>query len=465
MLAWASDVAEVPGGNVDVLPAAVEVPTITTTAVSTPADEAIAGTAAEVLRRAGTGGAISSGMRSLQACGRSATGWHAADGARGVDGQVSVSVEVTAWRAGAAVAAFQSIRESVSECADVSERAGHDEFTATVTGETGAGRLIGVMRLGDTVTLAQVASMGPDAQQVVDRVVSEARRLMTDRLRGRCGSVTSSQDPEQVARDPYGGHYSGYTIESRIVLGTLDIRDQGANLSVTVDKGDPTWRPPRAHPVAELAPLDLEAIARAGDIGRPTNPTQLVDSFGRPLPRRDAPELIDVSALIPPTDLRPDREVGSAPEPPDRPDGWSVTDVPAPDPEGPGCGWEFTGVRAPVVDTSELTMAGRQAQIDKLASDAKRQSDWLVATAAWPRQYAEWVVRRRAAANWDEFDRVKAEAVKDRERAEQLFEASVERWRTGDLPGVPTPGSTPTDGVPGSTPAVPTPTPAPPGES
>lgn len=464
MLAWASGVAEVPAEQAGVLSTMVEEPAISTAAVPTPADEAIAGTATEVLRRTGTGGAISSGMRSLQSCGRSATGWHAADSARGVDGQVSISVDVTAWRAGAAVAAYRSIRDSVSECADVSERAGHDEFTAKVTGETGAGRLVGAVRLGDTLTLAQVASIGPDSQQVVERVVSEARRLLTDRLRGRCGSIASGRDPGQTGRDPYGGHYSGHLIESKIILGTLDARKASEESLIKADTGEPTWRPPAARPVTELAPLDLESIARAGDQGRPANPNQLVDGFGRPLPRREAPELIDVSTLIGPTDPRPDREVGAAPEPPERPGGWSVTEVPVPDPDGPGCGWDFTGVRAPVVDVTELTVAGRQAQIDRLASDAKRQSDWLVATVAWPRQYAEWVVRRRAAANWEEFERVKAEAIRERERAERLYEATVERWRTGDLPKVPTPGSPPNGAAPEPTPGVSTPTSGPPEE-
>lgn len=462
MLAWANSasalsdvVAETP-----VMPAMNPEPGAPPV-VPTAADLTVTGAAAEILRRADVGGTIQAGPLAPRPCGENRGGWHVSDSARGVSGNVSVSIGVTAWRAGAAASEYRSLRETLSKCADVSESPGHDELSADVAVDTGAGRRsFGALRLGDTLTIVEVATIGPDSQSMVSRTLEQARTLLGGKLRDRCRSAGSSDGDDHARRDPYSDHYSGRLIESRLLLGALNVRSDSESRQVSADRGTATWRPPPASQVNEFAPLDLEQIARAGDQGRPVDPSKLVDAFGQPLPRKEAPELINPSTLIPPTDPRPDRDPGPAPQSPDLPAGVSIAEIPVLDPEGPGCGWGFTGVREPVVDPLRLTVEGRQAQIDRLSRDAARQADWLVATAVWPKQYSEWVVRKRAAVNWDEFEKVKSEALKGWERAEEAFMGTVERWRKGDLPRVPTPKPTASDPTPNPPAGAGTPSPA-----
>ncbi|MDP3973067.1 MAG: hypothetical protein Q8P61_09185 [Candidatus Nanopelagicales bacterium] len=462
MLAWANSASAVN----DVVSETTATPALNANPVApqvtpTAADLTVAGAAAEILRRADVGGTIQAGLLAPRPCGENWGGWHAADSARGVNGNVSVSIGVTAWRAGAAASEYRSLRETLSKCANVSETPGHDELSADVAVDTGAGRRsVGALRLGDTLTIVEVATTGPDSQSMVSRTLEQARTLLRGKLRDRCRSADSGDGGDHASRDPYGDHYSGRLIESRLLLGALNVRSDSESKQVSADRGTATWRPPTASPVNELAPLDLERIARAGAQGRPVDPSKLVDGFGQPLPRKEAPELINPSALIPPTDTRPDRDPGPAPQSPDLPPRVSIAEVPVLDPDGPGCGWEFTGVREPVVDPLRLTVDGRQAQIDRLSRDAARQADWLVATAAWPKQYSEWAVRKRAAVNWEEFEKVKSDEVKDWERAEEAIEGTVERRRKGDLPPVPTPKPTVSNPSPDSASAPDIPTPA-----
>lgn len=465
MVAWAGP-AE-PGPDAVSAPAGAVASAQPAVARMSPADRVVAGSARQVLDTVGLGGVIDLAGTTPKPCGKPFAGWFTMDAARGVDGQRSMTVTVAAWRAGAGRSRFADLLAMTGSCARVDQARGDDAFRATTAPAPGE-RTVGAIRLGDVVAIIEAATVRAGSVELTGQGLDAARKLLRGRMQGICLDSSGDGGADFDRRDPYGGRYEGRKVrrELRIPV-TSPVSDKDA-ATLTQQRGEATWAAPAPREFPDLAPLDLVAIGKL-----PMPVVAPVPVPGQPapdpllgLPRLRAPRFVDPAALLPPTDQRPVKDPGPAPDRPTPVGGQARVDIPAADPDGPGCGWAFTGTGPPVIDPTAVAAQARGAEIVALAAQSLRQADWMAATAAWPEQYGRWVILRRAANNWQRYERTKKLAQAALDGARAAYDDSISRWRTGDYPKVrparpspsvtPTPSESPTPGLPAPATADPT---------
>lgn len=473
MVAWAGPSA-LPGS-----PAEVVAPTVAAQPVSAPtrtkADEVVAGSARMVLDGVGLTGSMDVAGTTPRPCGQPFAGWFGADAARGVDGKRSMTVTVSAWRAGVGPARYSDLVAATRACASVETTPGEDTFLANTAPAPGE-RTVAATRIGDVVAIIETATVASGSAALALQGVAVARKLLKTRMAGVCLEPSSTDRGDPEARDPYGDHYEGRKVRRDVALPVTSVISDPMVAVLTSQHGEPTWIAPAPREFADLAPLDLVAIGKSqfslGPVGPTPTPSASGASADPPagvlavLPRLRAPRFVDPTALIPPTDVRGSKDPGRAPTLPAPVGDNARTEIPQADPGGPGCGWAFTGVRPPVIDPAALAAAARNAEIAAIATQSLRQADWLAATAKWPQDYRTWVVLRRAANNWARYEQTKQRAQTDFEKAQRDYLESVRRWQSGQYPRpgetrppVPTPSATrtpsPTASSGGSTGPIP----------
>ncbi len=402
----------------------------------------MANSAKAVLDGVGLAGSIDMAGTTPRPCGQPFSGWFRADAARGVDGKRSMTVTVSAWRAGLGPARYADLVAVTRSCAAIEPMPGEDSFRAT-TAPAPSERTVAATRIGDVVAIIETATVAGGSQALALQGLAVARKLLKVRMAGVCLESSSAGRGDADRRDPYGDHYEGRKVRRELTLPVTSVISDQVAAALTSQHGDPTWVAPAVREFPDLAPLDLEAIGKAqlppsatgpGPVSTPSEPPA---STLANLPRLRAPRFVDPAALIPPTDVRPSKDPGPAPTPPGPVGDIARTDIPQPDPVGPGCGWAFTGVRPAVTDPAALAAAARNAEIVAIAAQSLRQADWLAATAKWPADYRSWVVLRRAANNWGRYEQTKKRAQANLEKARMDYLESIRRWQSGQYPKPP----------------------------
>jgi hypothetical protein len=395
-----------------------------------PADDAIRGSATDIAANLKLESDPSVPQANqIKICDTEVKGWARSESIRLNDSGVGLTVQVAAWRAGAAASAFDDLEKNADSCAQVSKSESADEFRAGISSGDGQWAS-GVRRIGDVLIATSASSAGSDPAQWVDRVLAEGQKVMKTRLAGVCIDPTSARANDHVERDPYSGKYSGFKVASPRKLEDQPILSKVQIASIKDKQPKSTWSGPPLVADPTLAPIKVEPGSPPAPEG--ADPSTAV--------RTTAPMLADVKKFVPPKDPEPSSENDALKEPatPDIGDGVSVAMIPAVDNSGPGCGWDFAGTINPVTTEAELAAGARQAVIAALVKDTQAQGQRMVAAINWPAQHQAWVAKASIAKSWDDY-RAELQLAKDRlSKAKQKYQDSVDEWRQGTLLPEPT---------------------------
>ncbi len=372
----------------------------------TQADQAIAGTAERIAASLGLSSEpITTATRS-NICGASPAGWINANEVRAIGPRTSVRINVSAWRAGAASNAFKELAEAAGKCATVRSDPDTDRLVAVnVAGQ--AQQVVGVVRVGDTLSVVNTATLAGDAEALAWQAVASAEQIVKKQLAGVCLNPTSATEPDNTERDPYSPSYSGAKKSVQLSLPVTRPIDSTVQQSLRQTSTDATWVPPPPIPRNDLAPL-----APAGIGGTLT-----------------APWLIDPDMVNPPAGAEPTTEATESPTLPESPTTLATYRIPFEDVVGPGCGWKFADTNVPIFDAAHIAALSQPIQLKALVAATRKQGNWLVATASWPGRYQLWLDSKRSYADWERYrevlDLAKAELELARRRYADSFAAAT----------------------------------------
>lgn len=408
-----------------------------------PADNVINGSAAAVANSAGLSADASAPQgNQIKICDAEVKGWVRSDSIRLNDSGVGVSVQIAAWRAGAAAAAFDDLERGAAGCAQVSSDQQSDEFRAALSSGDGQWAA-GVRRVGDVLIAVSASSGGADPAQWVDKVLAEGQKALKPRLAQICVDPTSVRRNDLVGRDPYSGKYVGFLVASPRKLQDQPVFTKAEIAAVKARQPQSTWSGPAAVADPQLAPIKVA----------PGSPPAPVGADPATAPRGSAPQIYDLQKFVPPSSPEPSRGDDALKEPsaPDVGDGVSVAMVPTVDTSGPGCGWDFAGTVNPVTTKESLEASARKAVIAALLKDTQAQGQRMVNALNWPSEYQVWVTKASIAASWDDY-RSQLESAKYRlSNAKEKYQSSLDLWRQGTLAPEPTASPVPS-GAPSGTP-------------
>lgn len=395
-----------------------------------PADDAIRGSATDIASNLKLESDASVPQANqIKICDTEVKGWVRSEAIRLSDSGVGLTVQVAAWRAGAAAGAFDDLEKNAGNCAEVSKSDNADEFRAGIS--SGDGRWAsGVRRIGDVLIATSASSAGSDPSEWVTRVLTEGQKVMKARLARICVDPTSERTNDHVERDPYSGKYTGFKVASPRKLEDYPVLSKTQIAAIKDKQPKSTWSGPTPVTVPELAPIKvLPGSPPAPDGADPATAA-----------RATAPLLPDVKKFAPPKDPEPSTDGDALKEPtaPDIGDGVSIAMIPAIDNSGPGCGWDFAGTINPVTTEAELAAGAREAVITALVKDTQAQGQRMVNMLNWPNQHQAWVAKASIAKSWDDY-RTELDLAKDRlSKAKQKYQDSVDEWRQGTLLPEPT---------------------------
>ena len=382
----------------------------------------------------------------IKICDVEVNGWVRSESIRLSDAGVGLSIQVAAWRAGAAASAFDQLEKGAQGCAEVSTSEAADEFRARVSSADGTWAS-GVRRVGDLLIATSASSGSTDPAQWVDRVLAAGQEVLKPRLATTCVDPTSARSNDHVARDPYSGQYTGFRVASPRKLEDSSVLTKAQIATIKEKQPESNWRAPNAVADPALAPI----------IVAPQSPPAPIGADPATATRGPAPQLIPIDKFVPPNTAEPSSDELKEPVVPAVGDGVMVAMVPAVDNSGPGCGWDFVGTVNPETTEAEMAEGARKAVIDALLKDTALQSQRMLDTLSWPTAYNTWVTKASIAKSWDSY-RYELDAAKTKlAAAKRKYDDSLLQWREGTLtPVVPVPDPAasgavpPSSGVPGT---------------
>ncbi len=409
-------------------------------AVVLPADKAISGSASEIADAAEVGEAVATSVQRARVCGTELSSGLRSDSARISAPNLSVTILVSAWRAGSASAAFQKLRKTAQNCFVVNSVEDKDVLHATSSTNGGAQTGLSAVRTGDVLTVTTVTGLNTDPSAITAALTQSTRDVLRARLKGVCADASSASAAQDGQRDPYGGSYDGWKIPRLVAVPdvlAVNLEQVSAAESVSPDA---TWRAPAPRPVATLAPFSRPPrpkptltpaptpVPSPGDTTLPTpTPTtpRLITETPKPLP---APRLTDPISITPPTQAEPPQDAGPRPPAPGAGPEASKAMVPALDKIGPGCGWHFTETSAPVWDAEVSAQKTRSAVIAALVATTAKQGRRMVEKLTWPQRYRTWAATASARADWQLYRDALQSARNDWATAQRRQQISIERW-------------------------------------
>ncbi len=397
-----------------------------------PADAAVVGAPAAISAAIETADdSTPTPSRPVRVCDQEVAGWVRNEAVRVATKKSAVTVQVAAWRAGAAAGAYQDLVSTAKKCGEVSQSDGIDQFRTGSYSSDGQ-RAIGVRRYGDLMLVASASSLSQDPDRVLDTVMNSAEKEIPARLSSACVNPTSTSDKYLAARDPYSPGYNGYQRDVKTSIAAPPVFSKKQIKLVSSQSPAATWRGPVGVAWAPWAPLIVPA------------PGTPISADPATAPRGGAPVLVDPSKIPSPSGSRPSGALGEEPELPEVTIDNSVATAPAVDVSGPGCGWAFTATVSPVVTSEEVDQKARQAILDQLAKDTKKQGQALVQTVAWPQARSDWVKSAKIQADWNAYYSALSSARAQTEQAKAAYDASVAQWQAAAVTGVvPVPAPAP----------------------
>lgn len=412
--------------------------------VPIPADDVIRGSVAAVADqlKIPVDSSVPQGNQ-LKVCDAEVKGWVRSDSMRLSADGVGLSIQIAAWRAGAAAEAFDTLESAAAQCADVSKSESADDFRASISSNDGQWSG-GVHRIGDVLVAVSASSdRSQDPAATVDGVILAAQKVMKSRLGTTCVDPTSNRDNDYTSRDPYSSKYSGYKVASVRKLQDQPVMTKAEIAAIRAQKPSSNWQGPESVSFPDLAPLVVP----------PNSPPQPYTADPSTAIRGTAPTLPDPTKFKPPTTSMPNDDALKEPAEPTIGDGVSVAMIPAVDTSGPGCGWEFTGTVTPEVSQEELLGGAQAAVIDALIRDTEVQSQRMVQALKWPTERKKWVAAKSIELSWNDY-RAQLSSAEDRlAAAKKRYEESVQQWYAGTLvpvaPAVPATPGNPAPAAPG----------------
>jgi hypothetical protein len=361
--------------------------------------------------------------RPIRVCDQDVDGWVRNESVRFATKKSAVTVQVSAWRAGAAAGAYHDLVADAKKCGQVSPSEGIDQFRTGSSSNDGQWA-IGVRRYGDVMVAVSASSLGQDSGRVLDTVMKRAKAELPARLASVCVDPTSTSDKYLAARDPYSPNYNGYQRDVQTSIAAPPVFTKKEIKLVASPSPAATWRGPGGVAYAPWAPLVVPA------------PGTPISADVATAPRGGAPVLVDPSRIPAPSGSQPSGALGDEPELPEATVDTSVATAPAVDVNGPGCGWAFTATVSPVVTSEEVNQKARQSILDQLAKDTKKQGQTLVQTVAWPRERSEWVKAAKIQADWNAYYSAVSRARTQTAQAKAAYDASVAKWQAAAITGV-----------------------------
>ena len=440
---WAMSVVETAPNQA----AAVEEPEVAPLPVAPviPADAVIKGSAPAIAAQLNLASDASLPQgNQIKICDVEVNGWVRSESIRLSDAGVGLSIQVAAWRAGAAASAFDQLEKGAQGCSEVSTSEAADEFRARVSSADGTWAS-GVRRVGDLLIATSASSGSTDPAPWVDRVLAAGQEVLKPRLSTTCVDPTSARSNDHVARDPYSGEYTGFRVASPRKLADTSVLTKAQIATIKAKQPESNWRAPGAVADPSLAPI----------LVAPQSPPAPIGADPATAPRGPAPQLIPLDKFTPPTNPEPPSDELKEPAVPDIGDGVMVAMVPAVDNSGPGCGWDFVGTVNPETTEAELAAGARAAVVEALLKDTALQGERMLETLNWPTAYNTWVAKASIAKSWDSY-RYELDAAKSKQAAaKRKYDDSLLQWREGTLtPLAPIPDPAASGAVP-SNPAVP----------
>ncbi len=426
---WALSIAEPTQTQAAVVDAPVAPPIPVATPI--PADKVVAGSVPAIAAalQLPADSSLPQGNQ-VKICDTEVKGWVRSESMRLNDSGVGLSIQVAAWRAGAAASAFDELEKGAQGCAQVSQTETADEFRAGVT--SGDGRWAsGVLRVGDVLVAVSASSGGADPAQWVDRVLAEAPKVLKPRLATTCVDPSSTRANDHIDRDPYSGKYTGFRVASSRKLEDQAVISKSQVAEIKTKQPESTWKMPAVVADSKLAPIKVAPGSPPAPIG--ADPLTAL--------RDPAPILIPLDKFVAPTTLEPAPDDPGLKEPagPTVGDGVSVAMVPAVDNSGPGCGWDFAATLDPVTTEADLAIGARKAVIDALLRDTATQGQRMVDALSWPTAYDEWVAKASIAKSWTAY-RTEFEVANGKQaKAQARYDESLVLWREGTLIPIPAP--------------------------
>lgn len=397
-----------------------------------PADAVVAGAPAAIAVALKTAeDATPTPSRPVRVCDQEVDGWVRNESVRFATKKSAVTVQVAAWRAGAAADGYQDLVSAAKKCGEVYPSDGIDQFRTGSSSSDGQSAL-GVRRYGDLMVIAFASSLGQDPDRVLDTVMSSAKKELPARLSAACVNPTSTSDKYLAARDPYSPDYNGYQRDVKTSIAAPPVFSKKEIKLVSSQSPVATWRGTGGVAYAPWAPLVVPA------------PGTPISADPATAPRGAPPVLVDPSKISPPSSSQPSGALGDEPHLPEVTIDKSVATAPAVDVTGPGCGWAFTATVSPVVTSAEVDQKARQAILDQLAKDTKKQGQTLVQTVAWPQLRSDWVKAAKIQADWNAYYSAVSSARAQTAQAKAAYDASVARWQAAAVTGiVPAPAPAP----------------------
>ncbi len=426
---WALSIAEPTQTQASVVDAVAAPPMPVATPI--PADNVVAGSVPAIAAalQLPADSSLPQGSQ-IKICDTEVKGWVRSESMRLNDSGVGLSIQVAAWRAGAAASAFDELEKGAQGCAQVSKTETADEFRAGVSSDDGRWAS-GVRRVGDVLIAVSASSGGTDPAQLVDRVLAEAPKVLKPRLATTCVDSSSTRANDHIDRDPYSGKYTGFRVASSRKLEDQPVISKSQLAEIKVKQPESTWKLPAAIADPNLAPIKVAPGSPPAPIG--VDPLTAL--------RDPAPLLVPLDKFVVPTTLEPSSDDVGLKEPaePTVGDGVSVAMVPSVDNSGPGCGWDFASTLDPATTEADLAVGARKAVIDALLRDTATQGQRMVDALSWPTAYDEWVAKVSTAKSWAAY-RIGFEAAKEKQaKAKELYDESLVLWREGTLIPIPPP--------------------------
>lgn len=389
----------------------------------TNADKAVKDTAVTILGQDGTKADPVATTPTI--CGQTMNEWFTAEGANSANDSENSAVTVAAYTAGKASQVYANLEKGAKTCTDVNTTSGKDVFTATVSNSS-VNRVIGVKRLGDVLLAANVASFNGNAESNVTDLLSKGTGVINSKLLNICADP-GSNTTDTTGRDPFQKNYKGYQPAIKITLDTPSQPIPAEVLAAVASlPTDPTWKAPEATLHSELAPY--------------VSPTygDTIDSAKR----QNAPKYVDPNNIPTPSGTEP-KSKPAKPKEPATPAASVTTTLPAEDKIGPGCGWEFTSRTAPKVDTEQIQQDSARQTLNTLGALNRAAGVNLVTSLTYPGAQRGWADQMIIWNNWQKYRQTSAVASEAAERAQEIYEASLQEW-TKPLPTPkPTPSKTP----------------------
>ena len=363
-----------------------------------PADQAIVGAAGRIASSLGlTTEPLTSPTRS-NICGSTPTGWLNANEVRAVGPQTSERISVSVWRAGAASTAFKDLSDAASKCASVQDDPGNDRLVA-VSSAGDTQQVVGAVRVGDTLTVVNTATLAGGAEESTWKTISAAEKLLKAQVAGKCLDPSTATEPSNIERDPFGQNYQGARKNVPLPVPVVAAIDQSLQRNLTNSSTRAVWQVPKPIVRNDLAPLAPSSV-------------------GGTLP---APKLIDPASVHPPLGVEPNSAPGDSPRAPDMPAAQANVRVPYEDVQGPGCGWKFANTTAPIYSAAFSDAQTQQLQLKALVATTRDQGNWLVSAASWPGIYQAWLDSKRTYADWQRYHDTLDQAKADLERARRRY--------------------------------------------